>query len=146
MQHELVIDGSRFRDYDGFVEEFNRAYVAAFGGRSWNGEYILDFCDLLEAAQDATEERLAIRWTHSAKSISELGYAEMAKYWSRKLALLARCEFSPSGYEAICRGYLDRLDQAKVGQGRTLFEFLVWQLRGDGDDPGDGDYVDLTLE
>ncbi|MCC2668902.1 MAG: hypothetical protein K0Q72_1373, partial [Armatimonadetes bacterium] len=109
--------------------------------------YLVDFHDLVEAAQDATEEPLTIRWIHSEKSISELGYEEMAKYWSRKLALLATCGFSPSGYEAICRGYLERLDLAKAGQGRTLFEFLVWQLRGDSDDPVDGDdRLDPTLE
>ena len=147
MQHELVIDGSRFHNYEGFVEEFNRVYAAAFGGPSWDGEYILEFHEFVEAAQDATEARLEIRWIHSEKSISELGYEEMAKYWSRKLTLLARCEFSPSGYEAICRPYLERLEQARAGQGRTLFEFLVWQLRGDIDDPIEGDdSVDITLE
>ena len=45
MQKELVIDGARFCDYEGFVEEFNRAYVSVYGGLPWDGDDIVDFHD-----------------------------------------------------------------------------------------------------
>ena len=145
MQHGLLIDGDRFCDYDGFVEAFNRAYLAAFGGPPWDGVSFVDFDDFLKAAAEAAGGRVTIRWINSRKSRSELGHGEMAKLWSRKLAHIPRWAFSPPGNELLSRGYRERIDQAAAGQGRTLFEWLVWQIRECVDDDG-AELVDLKLE
>ena len=145
MKHELLIDGGRFCDYDGFVEEFNRADLAAFGGPPWDGVSFIDFDDFLKAAAEAAGGRVTIRWINSRKSMSDLGHEEMAKLWSRKRAQVPAWAFSPASTELLSRGYQERIDQATAGQGRTLFEWLVWQIRECVDDNGD-ELVDLKLE
>jgi hypothetical protein len=146
MPQELLIDGSRFCDYEGFVEEFNRAYMAAFGASPpdanapWDGE-ISDLHDLIETTGEGGGERLTIRWIHSRKSASELGHGEMAEFWRRSVARIPAAVFSPDAYQLVYGWNQERLDQAEAGRGRTLFEYLVWQMSGDGDD-----LVDLKLE
>jgi hypothetical protein len=138
---ELVIDGDRFSDYDGFVEEFNRTYLAAFGGAPWDGVSFIDFDDFLKAAGD----RVTIRWINSQKSMSDLGHEEMARLWSRKLAHIPAWAFSPASNELLSRGYQEKIDQAAAGQGTTLYEWLVWQIRECVDDQG-SEMIDLELE
>lgn len=123
MQHELIIDGNRFSDCDGFVEEFNRAYLALLGGMPWEGNFHR-FAEFLEAVLGNSGAPLTIRWLNSRKSSVDLGHEQMAEYCLRH-----------------------KLDQARVGQGRTLFEWLVWQVHGDGNDRADvDDLVELKLE
>jgi hypothetical protein len=141
MQHELVIDGARFDNYDGFVEEFNRAYLAAFGGAPWDGVSFVDFDDFLTAVKG----QLTIRWINSEKSKSDLGHEEMAKHWSRRFAAIPAWSFSPATNEILSRDYQERIDQATAGQGRTLYEWLVWQISGSVDDDGEA-LVTLKLE
>jgi hypothetical protein len=147
MSNELLIDGERFRDYAGFVAELNRAYSAAFGDPPWDGECFDDFCDLDDFFFDLFDsfdeklagsgKRLTVRWVNSERSKAELGHREMVEYWSRSLAGI------PDGVTPACRQliterYQALLDEAAVGRGRTLFEWLVFQI-------GDG-LVDLSLE
>lgn len=132
MPHELEIDGDRFRDYDGFVAEFNRAYLAVFGGRPWDGA---DFNDL-DTFLEAPGERLTIRWRDSARSRSDLGHDAMARFWSRSLAS-CRTEFPHQA--AIHRDYQEKIDDAAAGRGPTLFDWLVEQLDHE-------EYVELILE
>ncbi len=42
MRHTIVIDGDRFSDYDGFVDELNRGLLALIGGPPWDGDSFLD--------------------------------------------------------------------------------------------------------
>ena len=140
MQHELIIDGNRFSDYDGFVEELNRAYLTAVGGIPWNGE-IDDLHEILETTRDREGEPLTIRWINSRKSASVLGHNEMAEFWRRSMANIPAAVYSPDGYQLVLGWYQERLDQAMARQGRTLFEYLVWQVGGEGDD-----LVNLKLE
>lgn len=131
MTLELVIDGGRFRDYDGFVAELNRAYVAAFGGTPWNGEDFNDLDDFL----NAPAERLSIRWTECRKSAAELGYDAMAACWSQSLS---RCRAAFPDVPSLHQDYQAKLDDAVAGRGPTLFDWLVIQLSPEN--------VDLTLE
>jgi hypothetical protein len=140
MQHELVVDGTRFSDYDGFVREFNRAYLAVFGGPPWDGE-ISDLHDLLESAREGAGECLTIRWINSKKSSADLGHEEMAEFCLQYIASIPEGVFSPASYRLVHGWNQESLDQARAGQGRTLFEWLVWQMTGDDDEP-----VDLELE
>lgn len=148
MQQELIIDGSQFSDYEGFVEEFNRAYLPMFGEPPWDGASFLELDEYLEAAQGANGERVSLRWINSQKSRSDLGHEEMAKFWLRTIAKIPRWSFSPAGNEFIRRGYEELLGQARAGQGRTLFEWIVWQISGDDSDDGERyeTIVDLKLE
>jgi hypothetical protein len=141
MKHELIIDGSHFSDYAGFVQEFNRAYVALFDGPTWDGESFDDFDDFLEAARDTTGERLTIRWLNSQKSRADFGYEAMAAYWSWALERVPVGALSPAGYELLSRRHHERIDRARAGHGRTLFEWMVWQITDHGDE-----LVDLKLE
>jgi hypothetical protein len=135
MQNELIIDGARFCDYGGFVEEFNRAYVPRYGDPPWDGEDIEHFHDMLEGTGDP----LRVRWIDSAKSASELGHAEMAKYWRRVLANIPQWALSPAGYELLRGANQEKLNQAEAGEGRTLFEWIVFQI-------GDDELVSVSLE
>ena len=132
MQHEIVIDGGRFCDYEGFVGEFNRAYLAVFGGPPWDGEDFNDFDDFLETPG----ERLTIRWMNSQKSMSDLGHEEMARFWSR---WLARCRTEFPRLISMHQDYEEKIDRATAGRGETLFDWLVVQLCYD-------EHVELKLE
>ena len=153
MVSEFIIDGRRIRDYDGFVHEFNRGYAAAFGserwdGLPWDGE-ISDLHELLEAAEEAadlaTGERLSIRWLNSRESRSVMGHEHMVQFWTRSLERIPESAFSPASYQLVCGWQQERLRQARAGEGRTLFEYLVWQIRGD-DDEDVRSLTDLILE
>jgi hypothetical protein len=146
MAIELIIDGNHIRDYDSFVREFNRAYLAVFGGVPWDGVpwdgEIADLHELLGTDGEAVGERLSIRWVNSQKSRSELGHEQMAEYWLRSLASIPEAAFSPSSYQLVYGWKQERLNQARAGEGRTLFEYLVWQIRGDEGD----EFTELSLE
>jgi hypothetical protein len=146
MSLEMMIDGARFCDYAGFVEEFNRAYALAVGAStsdwnaSWDGD-ITDLHELLEATIEVRGKPLTIHWTNSQKSIFDLGHREMAEFWRQSIESIPAAVFSPASYQLVHGWNQERLDQAETGQGRTLFEYLVWQIRGDGED-----LVELKLE
>ena len=147
MAVELVIDGGKIDDYDGFVREFNHAYLDVFDGPPWDGE-ISDLHELLDAVEEVDGERLIVRWLNSQRSRYVLGHEQMAEFWSRSLAKIPKDVFSPDGFQLVHGWRTESLEQAKAGLGRTLFEYLVWQIRGDEVDADeDGDqFPDLTLE
>lgn len=131
MPHELLIDGNRFRDYDGFVAEFNRAYVTVFGGPPWNGDDLNDLDDFLAAPA----EGLSVRWVNSRTSAAELGHAAMAAYWSRALE---GCRAELPHVPSLHSGYEEKIVEATAGRGPTLFDWLVTQLTAEN--------VGLTLD
>jgi hypothetical protein len=130
MGHDLIINGDQFSDYEGFVDAFNGAYLPGVGEPAWKGE-ISDLHEILEAAWDATGEPLTIRWIHSRKSMSDLGHEEMAGFWLRHLKSIPEEVFSPASYQLIRGRNQEMLYQARAGKGRTLFDYLVWQIRGE---------------
>jgi hypothetical protein len=140
MQHEIVIDGDRFSDFHGFIEEFNRAYLPHFGGPSWEGD-VSEIDDLLEIARNALGKPLAIRWVNSQKSRSNLGHGAMAQFMAREIANIPEWAMGPESYKLIRSGYQKSLDEAAAGHGRTLFEWLVWQIHDES-----GELVNLALE
>lgn len=130
--HEILINGNHFRDYAGFVEEFNRAYLAVYDGPPWDGKDFNDLDDFLESPG----ERLSIRWMNSEKSRADLGHEAMRAFW---LQSLERCRMELPQARFMHEQLLERIDQANAGHGSTLFDWLVDQLR-------DYEHVDLRLE
>jgi hypothetical protein len=131
-EYELVIDGDRFCDYDGFVEEFNRAYVPMFGGPPWDGDDLADFHEMLEG----TGGRLTVRWLNSQKSAAVMGHEALKKLWVRDLEETKK---RLPGFDYLHGIQQTRIDEAAAGNGKTLFEWLVFQF-------GDDELVNLRLE
>jgi hypothetical protein len=118
MQPEVVIDGSRFCDDPGFVDEFNRGYRAIFGGPAWDGDDFNDFDDLL----DGPASRIKIRWIHSGKSRIDLDFHQMAGFWGRFI------ERTESLGLYVLPELRQRVEDANCGRGATLFDWLREQL------------------
>lgn len=124
-QAVFEIDGTAFEDFDGFIREFDRGFVSRVGG-NWTGN--LDaFNDYLSWA----DTPCAIRWRQSNKSRDSLGHAAMAEWLTGNLT---RCH--PANVESV----QERLDNARNGNGPTLFDWLV-EIIHDNED-----YVELILE
>ncbi|PHS11627.1 MAG: barnase inhibitor [Blastopirellula sp.] len=109
-QKVFEIDGASFNDFAGFIDEFNRGYVAHVDG-DWKGN--------LDAFNDYLcwhEERYFLRWRNSNKSQSDLGYAAMANWLKNNIT---QCH--PSNRLSVEK----RLKAAQEHQGPTLFDWLV---------------------
>lgn len=128
----VVIDGSRFADYSGFVNEFNRGYMAVFAGPPWDGDDFDDLDELLELPP----ERYVIRWINSAKSRTDLGYQAMIEF---KRHRLESCQATFPSVGFMQDEYRDAIAAASAHQGATLFDYLVDQLKYE-------EYCDLILE
>jgi hypothetical protein len=128
----VVIDGSRFADYLGFVTEFNRSYLAVFAGPPWDGDDFNDLDELLEVPP----ERYVIRWINSAKSRTDLGYQAMVDFKRRRLEA-CQAAFPSVGF--MQDEYRDQIAAASAHQGPTLFDYLVDQLEYE-------EHCDLILE
>ena len=64
----LIIDGSRFDDFDGFAREFSNLLE----GHTWNGN--LDaFNDILRRGFGTPEEGFVLRWLHADASRDAMG-------------------------------------------------------------------------
>ncbi|MEM7314607.1 MAG: barnase inhibitor [Planctomycetota bacterium] len=122
---DFEIDGNRFKDFDGFVCEFNRGFIRHVGG-DWNGN--LDaFHDYLSWA----DEHCTFRWCHSEKSRIDLGHAATSRWLAERLI---HCH--PANKALV----QNRLDDANKGLGPTLFDTLV-EIIQDNDQ-----YVELVLD
>ncbi|WP_327151257.1 barstar family protein [Nocardia sp. NBC_01329] len=107
----LIIDGSRFDDYDGFAREFS----ALLDDWTWNKN--LDaFNDILWGGFGTPEDGFVLRWLHSGRSREALGWAETIKYLEH---ILARCH--PTNREH-CRA---EIEAARRQEGQTLFDRVV---------------------
>lgn len=113
--HEIVIDGTRFHDYVGFVEEFNRGALGLFGEPAWDGEDWDAFDDMVESLGS----RLTIRWTHSEKSRSDLGYRQRAE------RLQNTVDEARSIGVYVLPELLEGIDDANAGRGWTEFDWLI---------------------
>lgn len=100
----LIIDGTRFSDFDGFVEEFSRLLPE----HAWNGN--------LDAFNDILSDGYAIVWNHSDASREQLGHPAMAAHLE---SVLLTCH--PSNRRVVRK----ELKAAQRGQGPTLFDLIV---------------------
>jgi RNAse (barnase) inhibitor barstar len=125
----LVVDGSRFSDLDGFAREFSRL----LSGYTWSGNLdALD--DVLRGGYGTPADGWVLRWVASETSRAALGHAETARRLERLL---------PSVHPSNRAAFQARLDQARRGEGPTLFDEIVAVIREHG--PGGRDSVDGIL-
>jgi RNAse (barnase) inhibitor barstar len=107
----LIIDGSRFDDFDGFAREFS----SLLDDWTWNKN--LDaFNDILRGGFGTPEEGFVLRWLHSDRSRHALGWAATITYLA---GVLARCH--PTNREHVTA----KIAAARRQEGQTLFDLLV---------------------
>lgn len=117
---ELVLDGRRISCFADFVTEFNRAFGEIHGGPEWSGEDFNELDDFLEHATPVT-----LRWTHSDESRKRLGYRAMTEWWK---ASLGRSMKNFPTHEFMHERSKQGIDESETNQGRTLFEYICWQI------------------
>ncbi|MCQ2417801.1 MAG: barstar family protein [Oscillospiraceae bacterium] len=113
---EIIIDGERFSDIDGFYREI---ISLLSDGSSISSIHNLDALhDLLGGGfgVHACGEPLHIIWMHAEKSREDLGYQAAADYW---YARMQRCH--PSNQNHFQKLAEDALHQ----KGKTLFEMIT---------------------
>ena len=129
----LVIDGSRFTDFDGFAVEFSKL----LNDYTWRGN--LDaFNDILRGGFGTPDGGFVLRWSRSDLSRNALGYDATA---ARLRSLQLTCH--PTNREQIAA----RLEDARRGVGPTLFDELVEiiEIHGPGGRESDSG-VELDLQ
>ncbi|MEV0890611.1 barstar family protein [Promicromonospora sp. NPDC050262] len=125
----LVVDGTRFGDLDGFAREFSRL----LSGYTWRGN--LDALnDVLRGGYGTPEHGWTLRWVGSETSRVALGHSETARRLERILPGV-----DPSNRAAVTA----RLDEARRGEGPTLFDEIVAIIREHG--PGGRESADGIL-
>ncbi|WP_129785518.1 barstar family protein [Promicromonospora panici] len=114
----LVIDGARFSDLDGFAREFSQL----LSGYTWRGN--LDALnDVLRGGYGTPADGWVLRWVNADTSRAALGHAETARRLERLLPSV-----DPSNRAA----FEARLDDARRGEGPTLFDEIVAIIREHG--------------
>ena len=129
----LIIDGSRFDDFDGFAREFSRL----LRDYTWHGS--LDaFNDILRGGFGTPEDGFVLRWLNSARSRQALGWEATIAWYERTLTT---CH--PNNREH----FRAELDRARRHEGTTLFDWIVEIIldHGLGGDQS-GNNVHLELE
>ncbi len=125
----LIVDGTRFSDLDGFAREFSRL----LSGYTWRGN--LDALnDVLRGGFGTPEHGWVLRWVGSETSRTALGHPETARRLERLLPSV-----DPSNRAAVTA----RLDEARRGEGPTLFDEIVAIIRDHG--PGGRESADGIL-
>ncbi|MFD2024425.1 barstar family protein [Promicromonospora aerolata] len=127
----LIVDGTRFSDFDGFAREFSRL----LSGYTWQGN--LDALnDVLRGGYGTPADGWVLRWVGSEASRAALGHPETARRLER---ILPRVD--PSNRATVEA----RLDEARRGEGPTLFDEIVAIIREHG--PGGREAADgIRLE
>lgn len=106
---QLLIDGSRFEDLEGFWDEVQRAWGLAPG--SWGRNV-----DAFEDIADSMPEGTVVRWVDASRSRVVLGHPATVRWLEERLPKVHpsnRAEFSK------------RLEHARQARGETLFDMLV---------------------
>ena len=125
----LVIDGSRFSDFAGFVEEFSRLLP----DHAWSGN--LDaFNDILRGGFGTPEDGFILRWRHARHSRDALGWPATERWLHEKLE---HCH--PTNREHVATD----IERAERREGQTLFDIIVEIIRTHG--PGGDEGSDLVL-
>ncbi|RAO45143.1 Barstar (barnase inhibitor) [Micromonospora saelicesensis] len=127
----LVIDGTSFGDFAGFVREFSRLLYPG----AWNGS--LDaFNDILRGGFGTPETSWVLRWVNSGMSRETLGHDATVRWLEQ---ILLTCH--PSNRASI----EVRISNAQRGRGQTLFDMIVEIIRDHG--PGGSESEDgIILE
>lgn len=115
----LRIDGARFHDHAGFMEEVSRLLQPDV---SW-GRNLDAFNDILRGGFGTPEGGFVLEWLHSDVSREALGFPETVRWLEEKLR---RCH--PANVSDVQAD----LQAAKEGRGQTLFEILVDIIRAHG--------------
>jgi hypothetical protein len=128
----LVIDGSRFSDFEGFVREFS----GLLHNHTWHGSLdALD--DILRGGFGTPSNGWVLRWLDSESSQIALGYEETLR---RLEGVLLTCH--PSNHAHIQA----RISCARRGEGPTLYDEIVEIIRDHGPggpEPEDGVHLEL---
>jgi hypothetical protein len=116
MKPIVTIDGARFVDFHGFVDEFNRTYVRQFNA-IWNGnlDAFNDYLDWLDG-------EYTLVWLNAEESGRNLGHAEMVRWLAGNIQT---CH--PDNIMDVAT----RIRDARLGLGPTLFDWLVQIIRED---------------
>ena len=122
---EYVVDGSGVRDFAGFVEQCNAAFIREVGGE-WNGN--LDAFNDYLSWPTPSPYRLVL--LHAEAIREALGHAEHARHLEK---VLARCH--PSNRRRISH----ELETARAGTGPTLFDVIGEIITGNSE------WVELCL-
>lgn len=120
MKKEIVLDGNNFST---LLEFYNEVEKKLTNGLGWKIGRNLDACnDVLRGGfgMHEYEEPFTLIWKNSAKSLSDLGYSETVFYIEDKLK---RCH--PTNISSV----KEDLEEAKKGNGETLFEIIVNIIR-----------------
>src|SRR5262245_862405 len=127
------IDGHHFSALEEFYDEISRVLIP---GADW-GRNLDAFNDILRGGFDTPVEGFILQWKNSDLSRQRLGYAETVRQLSLRLEY---CH--PSNKEDV----KSDLEQAKKGQGATVFDWLVEiiQVHGRGGEEEE-DGVELVL-
>ncbi len=126
----VEIDGSHFRDLDGFSVEFSMRALPEY---RWRGN--LDaFNDIMRGGFGTPEGGFVLRWLNSSLSIERLGYGETVRWLE---GIRQTCH--PSNVPRVEA----ELAAARRREGPTLFDIIVEIIRSHG--PGGAEAEDNVL-
>ncbi|GMA99523.1 barstar family protein [Pelosinus sp. IPA-1] len=127
---EIVIDGSKFNDVEGFYLEIDKKFTKEL---TWKTGHNFDALnDLLHGGFGIHEygEPIIITWENAEKSKKDLGYDATIKHYEE---MLIRCH--PTNIDKIN----SLLEFAKRKNGNTLFELIIQIIQSH-------DNIDLILK
>ena len=130
----IVIDGEKFSDLEGFYTEMDRLLTKDL---DWQPGHGLDaFNDLLRGGFGVHEygEHLYIKWIHFAKSRQDLGYRATKDYYQE---ILKKCH--PTVRERIEK----KLQDANECKGRTILDMIIDVILDTNDS---GHWCELEIE
>ena len=130
----IVIDGDRFSDLEGFYKEIDRLLTKNL---TWQPGHGLDaFNDLLRGGFGVHEpgEELHIKWIHFAKSRQNLGYNATTNYYQE---ILKKCH--PTAREMVEK----KLQDSKKGKGKTILDKIIDIIQ---DTDNTGHWCELEIE
>lgn len=122
----IVIDGDKFSDLEGFYLEIDKLLTKDLKWKT--GHNMNAFNDLLRGGFGAHEygESIHIKWIHFAKSRQDLGYDATKIYYQE---ILKKCH--PSNRENIEK----KLQEVKNCKGKTILDIII-DIILDSDDSG----------
>lgn len=130
MKREIILDGNNFSSLAEFYDEIQNKLTK---GLNWEiGRNLDAFNDVLRGGFGVYEynDVFKLLWKNSEKSKKDLGFPETIRYLEEKLKT---CH--PTAISFV----KDNLEEAKKGNGKTLFEIIVDIIH-------EHTYIELKLE
>lgn len=127
------IDGNAFDDLEGFFDEIERSLLTAPWGRNLDA-----FNDVLRGGFGTPDGGFILRWLHSDRSRSVLGYPATIRYLEEGVR---SCH--PSNVDYVRA----ELEATRRGERQVLFEILVAIIRihgPGGEEASDGVELELS--